>query len=67
MESQNKHYFINDEGLNCYQMECGCEGVELPGFGWKNILCEECEELQEDFMSVPIKYKQRKFNDRDSI
>ena len=67
MDTQHKHYYINEDGFNCYTLDCGCEGTDIPGFGWKVVLCEDHEEEQEDLLAKPLKHKVKKFNDRDAI
>lgn len=62
----SKHFFKNEEGYNCYVLDCGCEGIEIPGFGWKTTLCDEHEE-QDTYSLPPTFHKVRKFREREAI
>lgn len=55
-----KDIFINEEGLEAYELPCGCEGVKVPLIGWQNILCEEHEEELQSLLDEPTYHKRTK-------
>lgn len=38
-----------------FELPCGCISMNIEGFGWKTIMCQECEEEAEDQYFAPQK------------
>ncbi|NCP97673.1 hypothetical protein GW796_05465 [archaeon] len=47
-----------------FVLPCGCVSMKIDGFGWKTILCEDCEENEESEYFTPQKVG--KFRDQYS-